>query len=177
MKLNWARRGLQKKFVASLLIVGFAPGIVALFATYLYSTQTLKTAIGDSFQQLASSTARRIEAMIDDEINEARHLAAVPLTVRFSVEASNRSSRREALQAVRAQLLKRSSRWERFRTGKEPTLPAFINQRTLLYIQNWLVVRPGEYNNIMVTDGRGTRRCSRKRWRRPRATSPRPHVS
>jgi signal transduction histidine kinase len=155
MKLNWARRGLQKKFVASLLIVGFAPGIVALFATYLYSTQTLKTAIGDSFQQLASSTARRIEVMIDDEINGARHLAAVPLTVRFSVEASNRSYRRVDEQAVRAQLLERSSRWERFRTGKEPTLPAFINQRTLLYIQNWLVIRPGEYNNIMVTDGRG----------------------
>ncbi|MEK6603666.1 MAG: hypothetical protein AABY69_04590, partial [Nitrospirota bacterium] len=68
MELVRSRRGLQKKFVASLLIVGFSPGIVALFATYLYSTQTLKNTIGDSFQQLAASTARRIEVMIDDEI-------------------------------------------------------------------------------------------------------------
>ena len=65
MELVRSRRGLQKKFVASLLIVGFSPGIVALFATYLYSTQTLKNTIGDSFQQLAASTARRIEVMID----------------------------------------------------------------------------------------------------------------
>jgi hypothetical protein len=35
MELIRSRRGLQKKFVASLLIVGFSPGIVALFATYL----------------------------------------------------------------------------------------------------------------------------------------------
>ncbi len=35
MGLSRSRRGLQKKFVASLLIVGFSPGIVALFATYL----------------------------------------------------------------------------------------------------------------------------------------------
>ncbi len=155
MELGRSRRGLQKKFVASLLIVGFSPGIVALFATYFYSTQTLKTAIGDSFQQLASSTARRIEVMIDDEIDEARHLAAVPLTVRFSVEASNRSYRGRDEHAARAQLLERSARWERFRTGKEPTLPGFINQRTLEYIQNWLTIRPGEYNNIVVTDERG----------------------
>lgn len=155
MELGRSRRGLQKKFVASLLIVGFSPGIVALFATYFYSTQTLKTAIGDSFQQLAASTARRIEVMIDDEINEARHLAAVPLTVRFSVEASNRSYRRQDEHRVRAQLRERSAGWERFRTGREPTLPAFINQRTLLYIQSWLAIRPGEYHNIMVTDERG----------------------
>ena len=155
MELARSRRGLQKKFVASLLIVGFSPGIVALFATYLYSTQTLKNTIGDSFQQLAASTARRIEVMIDDEIDEARHLAAAPLTVRFAVAASNRASRREGEQAVRARLLERSSRWERFRIGKEPTLPDFIDQQTLLYIQNWLAIRPGEYNNVVVTDERG----------------------
>lgn len=155
MELGRPRRGLQKKFVASLLIVGFSPGIVALFATYLYSTQTLKNTIGDSFQQLAASTARRIEVMIDDEIDEARHLAAAPLAVRFSVETSNRSYRGGGEPAVRVQLLERSAQWEQFRAGKEPTLPGFINQRTLMYIQNWLTIRPGEYNNILVTDERG----------------------
>ena len=155
MELGRPRRGLQKKFVASLLIVGFLPGIVALFATYLYSTQTLKNTIGDSFQQLAASTARRIEVMIDDEINEARHLATAPLTVRFAVETSNRLYLRERESAVRARLLERSGRWERFRTGREPTLPGFIDQRTLLHIQNWLTIRPGEYHNVVVTDERG----------------------
>lgn len=155
MELVRSRRGLQKKFVASLLIVGFSPGIVALFATYLYSTQTLKNTIGDSFQQLAASTARRIEVMIDDEINEARHLATAPLTVRFAAETSNRMYFRERESAVRAGLLERSGRWEQFRVGKEPTLPGFISQRTLLHIQNWLTIRPGEYHNVVVTDERG----------------------
>ena len=130
MELGRPRRGLQKKFVASLLIVGFSPGIVALFATYLYSTQTLKNTIGDSFQQLAASTARRIEVMIDDEINEARHFASTPVAVRAAVETSNR-------------------------LGRRPTLPAFINQQTFLYVRNWMEIRPGEYHNILVTDGRG----------------------
>ena len=85
MELSRSRRDLQKQFVASLLIVGFSPGIDALFATYLYSIQTIKTSIGSSFQQIASSTARRIEVIIDDEIDGARHLAATPFALRTSV--------------------------------------------------------------------------------------------
>src|SRR2546422_11207687 len=93
MELSRSRRGLQKKFVASLLIVGFAPGIVALFATYLYSIQTIKTSIGGSFQQNPPPTPRRIEGMIDDEIENARPLAARPPTRRGSVETANDSYR------------------------------------------------------------------------------------
>lgn len=149
------RRGLQKKFVASLLIVGFAPGIVALFATYLYSTQTLKNAIGDSFQQIAAATARRIEVMLDDEIDGARHMAAAPLTVRSSVLAANASYRHGDAEALQRQLRERERGWEEFRKGEKTTVPAFINRGTLFYIQAWSNIRSGTYHNILITDERG----------------------
>lgn len=155
MELSRSRRGLQKKFVASLLTVGFSPGIVALFATYLYSIQTIKTSIGGSFQQIAASTARRIEVMIDDEIDGARQLAATPFTVRASVEASNGSYRSEDPQAIRARLLQRSAHWERYRSGEDRVLPSYINRGTLFYIRDWYAVRAGEYQNLLVTDVRG----------------------
>lgn len=155
MELSWRRRGLQKKFVASLLIVGFLPGIVALFATYLYSTRALKGAIGDSFQQIAASTADRIEVMVDDEIDGARHIAATPLAVRASVEASNRSYRAGDVQAVRPLLLERSRRWERFRSGADRALPEFINRGTLSYLRDWSLLRPDNYQNILVADEHG----------------------
>ncbi|HLG43624.1 MAG TPA: ATP-binding protein [Nitrospirales bacterium] len=155
MELSRPRRGLQKKFVASLLIVGFLPGIVALFATYLYSTQALKGAIGDSFQQIAASTADRIEVMVDDEIDGARHIAATPLAVRASVEASNHSYPAGDAQAVRPLLRERSSRWERFRSGADRALPEFINRGTLSYLRDWSVLRPDNYQNILVTDEHG----------------------
>jgi signal transduction histidine kinase len=154
MGLGRSRRGLQKKFVASLLIVGFTPGIVALFATYLYSTQTLKNSIGDSFQQIASSTARRIEVMIDDEIDAARHIATAPLAVRAVVDEANRSYRGDT-QAVRARLLERSRQWERYRAGVDQSMPDFINRGTLLFLREWAVTRADTYQNILVTDNRG----------------------
>src|SRR5205823_1374406 len=155
VEIGRARRGLQKKFVASLLIVGFAPGIVALFATYLYSTQTLKNAIGDSFQQIASATARRIEVMIDDEIDGARHLGAAPLVVRGSVEAANMAYHGGDSRA-RARLLQDQNRqWEEFRKGRSSTMPAFIILDALAYVQGWANIRRETYENILVTDERG----------------------
>jgi len=93
MALVRSRRGLQQKFVVALLIVGLLPGIVALLAMYRYSTHQLESTIGDSFQQLATSTARRIEVMIDGEIDDARHLAAALSARRASVEAATREIR------------------------------------------------------------------------------------
>lgn len=155
MELGRSRRGLQKKFVASLLIVGFSPGIVALFATYLYSIQTLKTSIGDSFQQIASSTARRIEVMIDDEIDGARTIAAAPLAVRAAVGAANQLYRPESPPGSRARLLDRSRRWERYRTGLDDDMPGFINRETLMFLREWALIRADNYQNILVTDERG----------------------
>jgi len=154
MEIGRARRGLQKKFVASLLIVGFAPGIVALLATYLYSTHTLKNTIGDSFQQIASATARRIEVMLDDEVDAARHLGAAPQAVRASVEAANASYRREP-QALERQLKERSHRWDAFRRGQDPAFPEFINRETTLYVRSWSNIRSETYQNILVTDENG----------------------
>jgi signal transduction histidine kinase len=155
MEAGRARRGLQKKFVASLLIVGFAPGIAALFATYLYSTTTLKNSIGDSFQQIAVATARRIEVMIDDDIDSARQLGAAPFTVRSMVAAANGSYQTRNGAPLEEQLDARSRRWEGFRKGRTQTPPEFINRGTLSYIQAWANIRSGAYQDILVTDERG----------------------
>src|SRR2546427_11647258 len=93
MELSRSRRGLQKKFVASLLIVGFAPGIVALFATYLYSIQTIKTSIGGSFQPFPDPNARLVAVMIAEEIVMARPLWGRPMTGAASIETAHVSSR------------------------------------------------------------------------------------
>lgn len=72
-----ARTGrLQRKFFIALLIVGIVPGMVALWATYHFSTATLKQAIGEGFQEIARSTSIRLATAVDDEIDRAAHLAA-----------------------------------------------------------------------------------------------------
>ena len=100
--------------------------------------------------------------MIDDEIDGARTIAAAPLAVRAVVSEANQSYRTRNLQTVRAQLLDRSARWERYRTGSDPVMPSFINRSALLFLREWAMIRPDNYQNILVTDERGALVASAK---------------
>ena len=93
-----ARRtgGLQKKLFFALLIVGIVPGIAALWATYAFSTISLKQAIGEGFQEIARSTAIRLAAAVDNEIDRATRLALVPLHVRQPVLLANERAQRKS---------------------------------------------------------------------------------
>src|SRR6188472_540814 len=92
---------LQRKLFFALLIVGTVPGIAALWATYHFSTASLKEAIGEGFQEIARSTAIRLAASVDHEIDRAVRLALVPLEIRQAVIVSNeRAPTADAASAV-----------------------------------------------------------------------------
>ena len=99
-----ARRtgGLQRKLFFALLIVGIVPGVAALWATYHFSTASLKQAIGEGFQEIARSTAIRLATAVDNEIDRAIRLALVPLHVRQPVMLANERGRRTSDAATRS---------------------------------------------------------------------------
>lgn len=78
MKRLGLTKGLQKKFVISLLLAGLLPGIAALVATYLSSNNILKNSIGTNFQEIAAAVAKKIEIIVDQDITEAQSLALSP---------------------------------------------------------------------------------------------------
>ena len=104
MEQHSRRGGLQRKFFISLLIVGILPGVAALIATYLYSTDSLKHSIGSSFQEIARSTAIRIATAVDTEIDRALQLASLPMVVRQKVELANQRYRGKSETEVRTLL-------------------------------------------------------------------------
>ena len=142
--------GLQKKFFISLLIVGILPGVAALFATYLYSTHSLKHSIGSSFQEIARSTAIRIAAAVDAEIDHAVQLASIPLVIRQTVETANRRYAGKSEAEVRRLLAaKRAAGSKEHRSGTvSPLTP------TAAYLKDWASTT-GSYVRVMITDSRG----------------------
>ncbi len=121
---------LQTKFFVALLIVGILPGVAALWATYRYSTESLKQAIGNGFQEIARSTAIRIAAAVDTEIDRAVRLALVPTQVRQAIEAANRPDAGATDRAARGR------------------------PRTAAYLQEW-AGESGYYLRVVLADARG----------------------
>ena len=142
--------GLQKKFFIALLIVGILPGVAALFATYLYSTHSLKHSIGSSFQEIARSTAIRIAAAVDTEIDHAVQLASIPLVIRQAVEIANRRYAGRSEAEVRRLLAAKQVAWSKEqRDGTaSPMTP------TAAYLKDWASTT-GSYVRVMITDSRG----------------------
>lgn len=142
-----ARRtgGLQRKFFFALLIVGIVPGMVALWATYRSSTASLKQAIGEGFQEIARSTAIRLAAAVDNEIDRAVRLALVPQHVRQPVLLANQRARR----ASDATDLRR----EPIDPPRDRDAPGADNA-TLRYLEEWMR-ESGHYVRVTIADQRG----------------------
>ncbi|MBM4124176.1 MAG: HAMP domain-containing protein [Nitrospira sp.] len=143
--------GLQRKFFIALLIVGILPGIAALIATYLYSTDSLKHSIGSGFQEIARSTAIRIAAAVDTEIDRAARLAIVPVLVRHIVEAANRRYVGKDEEAIR-HLLATAAAWPREQAISG--LPPAAVAQTTAYLKEW-ARETGAYVRVVITDKHG----------------------
>ncbi|WP_447977546.1 ATP-binding protein [Candidatus Nitrospira bockiana] len=142
--------GLQRKFFIALLIAGIVPGIVALIATYLYSTESLKHSIGSSFQEIARSTSIRIAAAVDMEIDRAVQLAATPVVVQRIVELANQRYAGKTEAEIEALL----------KEGPTPSLLAQLDQgplplsQAVRYLEEW-ARKDGHYVRVVLADSRG----------------------
>jgi signal transduction histidine kinase len=149
MDLPQRAGGLQKKFFFSLLVVGIVPGIAALIATYLYSTASLKEAIGDSFQEIARSTAIRLASAVDNEIDRAIRLALVPVQIKERVAFANRRYYGRDAAAIR-RLLAEQEGEAQSRSSREPSQSI----ETTGYLQEW-AEQASYYVRVMVADQQG----------------------
>lgn len=85
-----SRLGIKSKTIASILIAGSVPLVLGLGFTYFKGTAELRKAIGSSFEGLAKETARKVDLVLNSEIEKARHLAG-SLQVKASVLKSNQA--------------------------------------------------------------------------------------
>ncbi|MBI5327712.1 MAG: PAS domain S-box protein [Deltaproteobacteria bacterium] len=72
------KRGIRKRVVVSILVVGILPLMVGLYLTYLDGTTTRRDAIGAGFQEMAKETANKIDMVIKKEVVDVQRFAISP---------------------------------------------------------------------------------------------------
>jgi signal transduction histidine kinase len=149
MSVHLQASRLQKKFFVALLIVGLVPSVAALVATYLSSTKSLEEAIGNGLQEIARSTAFRIAATVDGEIDRAERLAMVPIYVQRVLELANRRYEGLSEAAVQRRLAQEAADWPIHQRDDGP-LPLAL---TTAYLKTW--AGKAEYVRVAVLDRRG----------------------
>lgn len=69
------KRGLTKKLVISMLLVGALPLMIGLFLAFYQGTQEIQEVNGSSFEALATETARKLDLVVAEEIFRTSLLA------------------------------------------------------------------------------------------------------
>lgn len=143
------RLSLRHKLILATMVAGLIPITLGLVFSYWSARQTLRVTIGNHFEELAASTARHADLIIEREILEAENVSLEPL-VRSTVLEANRAY--DALDPDQVALLmaKRAAQAKAAGQSAVPATSAELTQR-LEAFQGL----GGEYFQIMVTDIHG----------------------
>ena len=136
-KAGKKRGNIQKRVIASMLLVGTIPGILVVALTYLSGTNALKNSIGTNFQEIAKETADKIDIFIDKELQEAQNLALSPY-IRDAVLEANKTYEGENNTEIQKEPDEIQQRW---------TLSGYLKEYQMQSIR--------EYGSILITDSKG----------------------
>ena len=68
------KRGLKRKLILSMLLVGALPLIIGLVMAFLQGTKEIREVSGTSFEALASETARKIDLILSEELAQTSQI-------------------------------------------------------------------------------------------------------
>lgn len=151
---RWRPR-LKARLALFILTAGLLSGAVALGFIYFLGTATLKTAIGRSFEELASSTSANIDTLFSHHIEEARLLASGQAVLSV-VEESNAFFGSDSPDQIRARIRDIDERWQHAQ-GVNAFLLEIQGNRATSSLKKFVSQAPDPklYVAVLVTNAHG----------------------
>lgn len=151
---GWHPR-LRARIGLFILLAGLISGAVMLGFIYVIGTATLKSTIGRSFQELASTTAANVDTLFAHHIEEARLLASAH-SVLSLVEESNAFYGTDPPEDVHRRIADIDERW-RNAQGVDAFSLEIRGNRATAYLQEFAAQAPDPalFQAILVTNAYG----------------------
>ncbi|MBI4378555.1 MAG: PAS domain S-box protein [Nitrospinae bacterium] len=147
------RGNIQRKVVASILLVGTIPGIIVVILTYLSGINALKNSIGTNFQEMAKETADKIQIIVNREIGDAQSLALSPY-IRAAVLKSNKRYEGKEYRGIQTEIDEIQQQWTLHKDNDELVDRHLLNELTD-YLKDYIRRETKAYGSILITDIRG----------------------
>lgn len=152
MTAQYPQTGLRKRIVLSFLAVGFLPLLVGLLVTYWTGTLHLRESMGQNFQGLASEASRKIDLVLEREIEGKRHLS-VATEILADLEASNRRRNQLSDDDLARVLTEERNRWEGGQN--DPFKRRILSSKASSLLRSYMRTKAATYLAFFVTDEQG----------------------
>ena len=128
-KESKVKRGLKRKLILSMLLVGALPLTIGLVMAFLQGTKEIREVSGTSFEALATETARKIDLILSDELAHTS-LITTDIDIIHALEARRDQLANYNDKALQALISKERQAWEE----KNPEFIQHLTQNNLVNI-------------------------------------------
>lgn len=104
------KTGLRKRIVFSILFVAVIPGAIGLIVTYWQGKKGIRESIGSSFEVIARETAKKIDMVLENEVDEAA-LLSLSYEIKDTLRKANQLYKDKKRGAVQKELSGLDIRW------------------------------------------------------------------
>src|SRR4030065_1225216 len=146
------RKGLRKKIIITILVIGVFPLVFGIYLSYLEAIDALTKSIGTNFAAMAKETANKLGIILEEELSEATAISLMPDIIEV-IEGSNLHYRGKGEEEIRKGIQTRRERWSNA-AGGDPFIKDIVNNKAALYLKS-LPHYVEEYFAILVMDERG----------------------
>src|SRR3989304_2801906 len=147
------KKGLRKKIIVTILIIGIFPLVFGIYLSYLEAIDALTKSIGTNFAAMAKETANKLELILEEELSEATAISLMPDIIE-AIERSNLHYKGKGVEEIGKGIETRRERWSHA-VGEDPFIKDIVNNKAALYLKS-LPHYVEEYIAILVMDERGT---------------------
>ena len=123
------KRGLKRKLILSMLLVGALPLLIGLSMAFLQGTKEIREVSGESFEALATEIGRKVDLVVSDEIAHTSQITTDVDIIRTLEHRRDQLSNTDP-EALKALLAKETEAWK----AKSPALVDKITQGKLVNI-------------------------------------------
>ncbi|MFQ5455297.1 MAG: cache domain-containing protein [Nitrospirota bacterium] len=157
------KKGLQKKIIISILVVGALSLLIVLLFISNKGKKTLKNSIGANFKELAKVTSTNIEELINSHIEKAELMSA-SYTVLSAVDESNQFYEGEKEEDIRNRISEIENRWVNA-PGMNAYLLEIQSNKATLYLNDFINKEreKGIHNLVMIINKNGAVVASTKK--------------
>ncbi|RMH06493.1 MAG: sensor histidine kinase [Nitrospirae bacterium] len=106
------RRGLKKKLVLSMLVVGVIPLIIGMWLTFVQGRREIQLVNGQSFEALAVETARKLDLILNEQEAKTRRITLEPQLI-AALERRRDTILEMEPATLEAQLAQEQEAWQR----------------------------------------------------------------
>ena len=147
------KTGLRKKIILSILFIAIIPGLGGLLITYWEGKKGLRESIGSGFQEIARETAKKVDIVLENEVDEAKHLS-ISYEIKDALNRANQRYNGKKQETIKKELMEIDNRWNGS-SAVDPFALKIVENSASSFLKRFNYFEPEGHVELAVYDKEG----------------------